>query len=312
MRNKRLLFVLGSAAVFGLLAAVSVSRYLSDAQASSRNMNNVVVAKVDIPLGTKVAADQLSTVQFPANAIPEGTFDSAEKLVGRVTVTNVAAREPVTDFKLAPEGSAGGLSAVIPAGYRAMTVKVDDVIGVAGFLQPGTMVDVLTVIEQPGSSITGNPISKIVLQNVKVLASGQNLDKPKDEREADAVKAVTLQVTPDQAEKLALASTEGKLRLVLRNGIDQDDEQTQGADKKSLLTGERAMPAPEPGSLKSEQTTQPPPAPVQVFRRAPARAPRAPQAAPPAAAEEAPKPPPPPRPSVEMIQGTKKSNVEFP
>jgi pilus assembly protein CpaB len=158
--------------------------------------------------------------------------------------------------------------------------------------------------------MSGNPISKIVLQNVKVLASGQNLDKPKDEREADAVKAVTLQVTPDQAEKLALASTEGKLRLVLRNGIDQDDEQTQGVDKKSLLTGERAMPAPEPGSLKSEQKTQPPPASGQVFRRAPARAPRAPQPAAPAA--EAPKPPPPPRPSVEMIQGTKKSNVEFP
>ena len=309
MRNKRLLFVLGSAVVFGLLAAVSVSRYLSDAQANTRNMNNVVVAKVDIPIGTKVAAEQLSTVQFPSNAIPEGTFDNAEKLVGRVTVTNVAAREPVTDFKLAPEGSAGGLSAVIPAGYRAMTVKVDDVIGVAGFLQPGTMVDVLTVIEQPGQMVSGNPISKIVLQNVKVLASGQNLDKPKDEREADAVKAVTLQVTPDQAEKLALASTEGKLRLVLRNGIDQDDEQTQGADKKSLLTGERAMPAPPPGALKSEQTQQP--AAQQPVRRAPRPQPRVSQAAP---AAEAPKPQPttPPRPNVEMIQGTKKSTVEFP
>ncbi|HEX8283012.1 MAG TPA: Flp pilus assembly protein CpaB [Pyrinomonadaceae bacterium] len=311
MRNKRLLFVLGSAAVFGLLAAVSVSRYLSDAQASSRNMNNVVVAKVDIPIGTKVAAEQLSTVQFPSNAIPEGTFDNAEKLVGRVTVTNVAAREPVTDFKLAPEGSAGGLSAVIPAGYRAMTVKVDDVIGVAGFLTPGTMVDVLTVIEQPGSTVSGNPISKIVLQNVKVLASGQNLDKPKDEREADAVKAVTLQVTPEQAEKLALASTEGKLRLVLRNMIDQDDEQTTGADKKSLLTGERAMPAPEPGALKSEQTQQPAPS-SQPARRAPRpQAPRA-QAVAPQAEAPKPQPAPPPRPSVEMIQGTKKSNVEFP
>ena len=141
------------------------------------------------------------------------------------------------------------------------------------------MVDVLTVIEQPGSMVSGNPISKIVLQNVKVLASGQNIDKPKDEREADAVKAVTLQVTPEQAEKLALASTEGKLRLVLRNGIDQDDEQTQGADKKSLLTGERAMPAPEPGSLKSEQKTPPPPSSGQpsAARRARSRAFRRPR-----------------------------------
>jgi pilus assembly protein CpaB len=307
MRNKRLLFVLGSAAVFGLLAAVSVSRYLSDAQASARNMNNVVVAKVDIPLGTKIEAEQLSTVQFPSSAIPEGAFTDAQKLVGRVTVVGVAARETVTDFKLAPEGSQGGLSAVIPAGYRAMTVKVDDVIGVAGFLQPGTMVDVLTVIDPPGNTLSSNPISKIVLQNVKVLASGQNLDKPKDEREADAVKAVTLQVTPDQAEKLALASTEGKLRLVLRNMIDQDDEQTQGADKKSLLTGERATMPPPPGSLKSEQPAQPAPvrraprpqAPARVSQAAPAEAPK-------------PQPTPPPRPNVEMIQGTKKSTVEFP
>jgi pilus assembly protein CpaB len=306
MRNKRLLFVLGSAVVFGLLAAVSVSRYLSDAQASSRNVNNVVVAKVDIPLGTKIAAEQLSTAQFPSEAIPEGAFTDAQKLVGRVTVVGVAARETVTDFKLAPEGSQGGISAVIPAGYRAMTVKVDDVIGVAGFLQPGTMVDVLTVIEQPGQMSSGNPISKIVLQNVKVLASGQNLDKPKDEREADAVKAVTLQVTPEQAEKLALASTEGKLRLMLRNMIDQDDEQTQGADKKSLLGGERAITPPPPGSLKSEQPAQAAPAPV---RRAPRPQPHVSQAAP---AAEAPKPPPPPRPNVEMIQGTKKSTVEFP
>jgi len=165
MRNKRLLFVLASAVVFGLVAAVSVSRYLSDAQANTRNLNKVVVAKVEIPLGTKIDAEQLSTVEFPANAMPDGTFESAEKVVGRVSVVNVAAREPVTDFKLAPEGSAGGLSAVIPEGYRAMTVKVDDVIGVAGFLQPGTMVDVLTVIE-PTSQSSGNPISKIVLQNV--------------------------------------------------------------------------------------------------------------------------------------------------
>jgi pilus assembly protein CpaB len=306
MRNKRLLFVLASAVVFGLVAAVSVSRYLSDAQANTRNMNKVVVAKVEIPLGTKIDAEQLSTVEFPSNAIPDGTFESVEKVVGRVSVVNVAAREPVTDFKLAPEGSAGGLSAVIPEGYRAMTVKVDDVIGVAGFLQPGTMVDVLTVIDPPGNTSSGNPISKIVLQNVKVLASGQNLDKPKDQRETDTVKAVTLQVTPEQAEKLALASSEGKLRLMLRNMVDQGDEQTQGADKKSLLTGEHATPAPEPGSLKSEQ-----PAQAQPVRRAPRQ--QAPVRVSQAAPVAAPAPPPaPPRPAVEMIQGTKKSTVEFP
>lgn len=311
MRNKRLLFVLGGAAVFGLLAAVSVNRYLSNAQAFSRNMNEVVVAKVDIPLGTIIVADQLAKVQLPTGAIPEGAFNQTEKLVNRVAVVNIAAREPVTDFKLAPEGSAGGLSSVIPEGYRAMTVKVDDVIGVAGFLRPGAMCDVLTVIEQPGGSAGDrDPVSKIVLQNVKVLAAGQNIDKPSNEREAEQVKAVTLQVTPEQAEKLALASTEGKLRLVMRNSIDQGDEQTQGVDKRALLTGERATPAPEPGSLKSEQPQpQAPVAPQAPVRRQRAQArPAAPAEAPAAA----PAPQPPPRPSVEMIQGTKKSTVEFP
>jgi pilus assembly protein CpaB len=310
MRNKRLLFVLAGAVAFGLVAAVSVSRYLSNAQANPRNLRNVVVAKVDIPLGTKVVAEQLMKAQFPSNAVPDGVFESEEKLLGRVTVVNVAAREPVTDFKLAPEGSAGGLSAVIPEGYRAMTVKVDDVIGVAGFLQPGTMVDVLTVIEPSEGGGHRNPISKIVLQNVKVLASGQNLDKPKNEREAETVRAVTLQVTPEQTEKLALASTEGKLRLVLRNTVDQGDEQTQGVDKRTLLEGDRAMPAPEPGSLKSEQKVAPAPAPVMHRRPRAETRPRA--EAKPAPAAEAQAPPAPPRPRVEMIQGAKKSTVEFP
>ena len=309
MRNKRLVVVLVGAALFGLVAAVSVSRYLSNAQANPRT-NTVVVAKVDIPLGTKIVAEQLATAQFPATAIPDGTFDSVEKMVGRVAVVNVAAREPITDFKLAPEGSTGGLSAVIPEGYRAMTVKVDDVMGVSGFLQPGVMVDVLTVIEPPDDGSRKDPISKIVLQNVKVLASGQNLDKPKNEREADSVKAVTLQVTPEQAEKLALASTEGKLRLVMRNSVDQGDEQTTGVNTRTLLTGERAMPAPEPGSLKSEQPKPVAPAPAPVIHRQPRAAkPREEQPAP---AEPAPAPPAPPRPSVEMIQGAKKSTVEFP
>jgi len=308
MRNKRLLFVLAGAAAFGLMAAVSVSRYLSNAQAFSRNMSEVVVAKVDIPLGTTIVAEQLTKVSLPAGAVPDGAFNSAEKLVNRVAVVNIAAREPVTDFKLAPEGTAGGLSAVIPEGYRAMTVKVDDVIGVAGFLRPGAMCDVLTVIEQAGDAARRNPISKIVLQNVKVLAAGQNIDKPKDQREAEQVKAVTLQVTPDQAEKLALASTEGKLRLVMRNSIDQGDEQTKGVDKNALLQGEHATPAPEPGALKSEQPKPQAAAPAPVRRRAQAR-PAPPAEAPQAAA---PAPPPPPRPSVEMIQGTKKSTVEFP
>jgi len=302
MRNKRLVVVLVGAVAFGLVAAVSVSRYLSSAQAYTKNLNNVVVAKVDIPAGTKVVAEQLETIQFPSNALPNGVFETPDKLVGRVAIVQIAAREPVTDYKLAAEGSAGGLSAVIPEGYRAMTVKVDDVVGVSGFIMPGALVDVVVVINPTEQQ--QNPISKIVLQNIKVLANGQNIDRPKNDREPESVKAVTLQVTPDQAEKLALASTEGKLQLVMRNSTDQDDEKTQGVDKRTLLGGEHAGIVPDPGSMKSEQ----PKPPTPVVRAAPRIAPPVREVVKPAT----PAAPPPPRASVEVIEGAKKRNVDFP
>ncbi len=312
MRNKRFFVVLGGAAVFGLITAVLVSRSLSNAQAFSKDLNNVVVAKVDVPPGTKIIAEQLTTVQFPRGASPDGVFDSPDKLVGRVAVVQIAAREPVTDFKLAPEGSAGGLSAVIPEGYRAMTVKVDDVVGISGFIMPGALVDIVVVITPPEKDMMNRePISKIVLQNIKVLANGQNIDRPKNDREAESVRAVTLQVTPEQAEKLALAASEGKLQLVMRNSVDQGDEQTTGADKRSLLGGEHAMPVVEPGMMKSEQTKTPAPvssAPiVRRQQRAQVEMKPMPQVTTPAAS-----PAPPARPSVEMIEGTKKRSVEFP
>ena len=126
MRNKRFFIVLTGALLFGVLAAVSVSRYLSSAQAYSKELNRVAVAKVAIPLGTKLTADQVQMVEFPKESTPDGAFSATDKLVGRVSVVNIAAREPVTEARLAPEGTAAGLSAVIPEGYRAMTVKVDD------------------------------------------------------------------------------------------------------------------------------------------------------------------------------------------
>jgi len=300
MRNKRFFLVLVGALIFGVLAAVSVSRYLSSAQAYTKNLNKVAVAKVAIPLGSKIIPEQIMVVQFPKESTPDGAFETPEKLAGRVAVVNIAAREPITEARLAPEGTAAGLSAIIPEGYRAMTVKVDDAAGISGFIMPGALVDVVVVIDPREGSGMQDPISKIVLQNIKVLANGQNIDKPKDEREANSVKAVTLQVTPEQAEKLALASSEGKLQLVMRSQIDQGDQQTPGVNKRGLLSGEKATPAPEPGSLKSEQ----PKADSKPVRRV-SVAPKTVQTA-------APAPQPTPRTQVEMIEGAKKRNVEFP
>ena len=301
MRNKRFFIVLIGALIFGVLAAVSVSKYLSSAQAYSKNLSRVAVAKVAIPLGTKIVPEQIMVVQFPKESMPDGSFETPEKLAGRVAIINIAAREPITESKIAPEGTAGGLSAVIPEGYRAMTVKVDDVVGISGFIMPGTLVDVVVVIDPEAQAGMQNPISKIVLQNIKVLANGQNIDKPQDQREANSVKAVTLQVTPEQAEKLALASTEGKLQLVMRNQIDQGDDQTPGVNKRGLLSGEKATTPPEPGSLKSEQ----PKAQQAEPRVRRVRAEAEPKTAAPAT-------PPAPRASVEMIEGSKKRSVDFP
>jgi pilus assembly protein CpaB len=299
MRNKRFFVVLAGALLFGLLAAVSVSRYLSSAQAYSKGLSQVAVAKVAIPLGTKIIAEQIMMVQFPKESTPDGTFASAEKLVGRVAITNIAARDTITEARLAPMGTAGGLSAVIPEGYRAMTVKVDDVVGISGFIMPGTLVDIVVVIVPAENTGQRDPISKIVLQNIKVLANGQNIDKPEDQREANSVKAVTLQVTPEQAEKLALAASEGKLQLVMRNSTDQGDEETKGVNKRDLLNGDGAVPVPEPGSLKSER----PPESKPVRR---ARAHTGVKAAPVSQTPEK------PRSSVEMIEGAKKRSVDFP
>src|ERR1041384_8226420 len=299
MRNKRFFVVLAGALVFGLLAAVSVSRYLSNNQAFAKSLNKVAVAKVAIPIGTKIIPEQIMMVQFPTESMPDGTFDNVDKLTGRVAVVNIAAREPITDSRLAPEGTAAGLSAVIPEGYRAMTVKVDDVVGISGFIMPGTLVDVVVVITPEEPTNGRGPISKIVLQNIKVLANGQNIDKPENQRDANSVKAVTLQVTPEEAEKLALASSEGKLQLVMRNSIDQGDEETKGVNKQTLLGGDRATPIPEPGSLKSEQPkveTKPRPVQRKVNTEP----------------ETKPAAQPTPRTSVEVIEGAKKRNVDFP
>jgi pilus assembly protein CpaB len=295
MRNKRFIIAIVGAISFGLISAVSVSRYLISAQTSQRDLNQVVVTKVDVPVGTKLIPEQLSVVQMPTGSTPNGTFATPDKLVGRVVMNSFSAREVITENKLAPEGATGGLSAVIPDGYRAMTVRVDEVVGVSGFITPGTLVDIVVVIAPPENSKTKDTISKIVLQNIKVLASGQSIDRPKDDREAAAVRSVTLQVTPEQAEKLALATSEGRLQLVMRNSVDQGDQQTPGANKRSLLSGEYATPVPD-----SASTDQPKP----VVRRAVRRAPQV--------IKSVSQPKTQPRPEIEVFVGTKRTTVEFP
>ena len=297
MRNRRLILALTGAVLCGLLGVALITRYISNIQAYTRDLGEVVVAKTDIQLGEKITAEHLTLLPMPNGSVPEGAFRKASEVIGRVAITRIGLREPITLSKLAPEGTEGGLSAVIPQGYRAMTVKVDDVVGVSGFIMPGSFVDVVAIILPPGDQTKG-PISKIVLQSIKVLASGPKIDTPENQRTPAEVRAVTLQVTPEQAEKLVLAANEGKLQLVMRNYTDQDDAATRGANKNTLLLGDSVIPQPEPPSDKTEKK------PVQ-FKPAkrvsvvPVRA-------------ETPVPLPVARKSVELIEGAKRRDVDVP
>lgn len=301
MRNKRLILALAGAVVCGLLGVMLITRYLSNAQSFAKELGNVVVAKTEIQLGQKISADQLTLSPIPNGSAPEGAFRSLNQVVGRVAITPIGVREAITNLKLAPEGAGGGLQAVIPEGYRAMTVKVDDVVGVSGFLMPGSFVDVVAVIvptTRQGGEAQG-PISKIVLQNIKVLASGAKIDSPNNQREPTSVNAVTLQVTPEQAEKLVLAANESKLQLVMRNYGDKEDTRTGGANKGSLLNGESYVPQPEPPSEKAATRSVANHAPmIKRVSTAPG--------------EEKPVAPPVRRNSVEFIEGAKRRDIEIP
>jgi pilus assembly protein CpaB len=302
MRNKRLIIALTGAVLCGLIGVMLVTRYLSNVQAFTKDLGNVVVAKQEIPLGEKITAEQLALAPIPNGSLPEGFFRRIDEVVGRVAITPIGTREAVTNMKLAPAGTGGGLSAVIPEGYRAMTIKVDDVVGVSGFIMPGSFVDIVAIVTPVGQTGGANigPISKIVLQNIKVLASGAKIDSPENQRTPAEVKAVTVQVTPEQAEKLVLAANEGKLQLVMRNYSDQEDTQTKGANKGSLLSGESYVPQPEPPSEKV--VTKPVATNHAPVVRRPIIIPRV----------EKPVATPVARNSVEFIEGSKRREVEIP
>jgi pilus assembly protein CpaB len=303
MRNKRLIIALTGAVICGLIGVMLVTRYLSNVQAYARDLGTVVVAKTEIPLGEKITAEQVTLTSIPNGSTPDGAFRKLDQVVGRVAIMPIGLRETITSQKLAPAGTGGGLSAVIPEGYRAMTVKVDDVVGVSGFVMPGSHVDVVAVISpQAQQGYAQDPVSKIVLQNIKVLATGAKIDSPENQREPTAVKAVTLLVTPQQAEKLALASNEGKLQLVMRSYGDQDDTETKGASKTALLTGYSPTAITPP---KPEKPVEPAAEPKKSHVK-PARVVEQKEPAPLVQAQ------PVRRNSIELIEGAKRRDVDMP
>jgi len=234
--NKKALIVLSLALIFGAITAVAVNRVLKRGtdRFSEGERVKVVVAVSPISVGQRIMTDQVKLEERPKNTLPEGAMTDITKVIDRVALTEAAIGEAILSSRLAAEGSAAGLSAVIPAGMRAMTVKVDEVIGVAGFVAPGAYVDVVATVVRTG--IEDESTSRIILQKVKVLASGKQIENGKDGGAVE-VRTVTLLVTPEQAEALALASTAGKLQLVMRNTVDENEVNTTGVDTAALFNG---------------------------------------------------------------------------
>lgn len=246
MKNLKALGLFVLAALASLAAAVYAANWV--AQRGSIDADKVIVAASDIPLGSKILPTMLSTVDWPRGSIPNGAFHDIQQLQDRVVKVGVLRGEAVLEGKLAPVGTRGGLAAVIAPGKRAMTVRVNDVVGVAGFALPGNHVDVVVNAqqEQGGKSDDARQISKTVLENVLVLAVAQEADR--DETKPKVVSAVTLELSPEEAEKLDLARSVGNLSLVLRNQIDKDPVSTAGITKHQLFG--TAEPTPPSAPVK--------------------------------------------------------------
>ncbi|MDP9875903.1 pilus assembly protein CpaB [Variovorax boronicumulans] len=232
MKNIKAIGLIFLALLFGLAAAVYATGWIS--RQSGIASNKVVVAAVDIDLGSRVNAQMLSTVDWPSGSVPNGSFSDIKALNDRVVKVGVLRGEALMEGKLAPVGTQGGLSAVIASGKRAMTVRVNDVVGVAGFALPGNYVDVMVNAQQDkGRGEDALQISKTVLEKVLVLAVAQEANR--DDTKPKVVSAVTLELSLEDSEKLDLARSVGTLSLVLRNQMDKTTVATLGITKGQLF-----------------------------------------------------------------------------
>lgn len=238
MRSTRALVMIGLSVLAGF-AAVFLA--MNSIATKGGQTVPVIVASRDVDLGSALKPTMVEAVGWPKGSEPKGAISEASAVEGRILKISVVRGEPIIENKLAPVGSTGGLSAIIKEGKRAVTVKVNEVVGVAGFALPGNYVDVM--VNAPDEK--NRPISKIVLEHILVLAVAQ--ENKQDQTAPRVVSAVTLEVTPDDAERLDLARSIGSLSLVLRNQMDDQLVATEGARKNDILNqhevAEEAKPA---------------------------------------------------------------------
>ncbi len=224
--------VLAGITTFAIYSWMQKQKQAPTQKVTREVLHPVVAAANDLYWGVRLSPDMLEVIFLPEKCLSAGHYTSIEEIEGRVLKTSVVINEPILESKLAPEGSKAGLYGVIEKDKRAMSVKVDQVIGVAGYVYPGSHVDVLVTMEQRGQG--KGPASKIVLQDIPILAAGTQMEVK--EGESVPVKVVTLEVTPEQAEKLALAATKGKIRLALRRAGDAKTAATKGITTADLIS----------------------------------------------------------------------------
>jgi pilus assembly protein CpaB len=257
MRKSRPWFMLLLALTSGVVAALLALRYLRERttplMASEPRKANIVLSARSLPVGALLTERDLKVVSWPGDAVPSGYIRSIKDAVGRGVITPVAENEPLLDAKVSTKDAGGGLSIIIRDGMRAVSVRVDEVIGVAGFVIPGTRVDVLLTLDK--GPTRPQAITKTLLQNVQTLAAGQSVTRDK-EGKPQTVTVITLLVTPDDAELLALASKEGRLQLALRNTLDTLTVSTTGA-RADKLSPSAASSTPN----RPQRTRSSPPAP---------------------------------------------------
>jgi len=245
MRRKRrkwlaLVLALASGGAAGYLALNQMQQPLAARPAAGVSMVRVVVAARDLQVGSVLASGDVKLVDWPTSALPPGYASDPQSVLGRGLITAVSANEPLLAAKLASKEAGGGLSITIPEGMRAVSVKVDEVVGVAGFVLPGTRVDVLATLT-PNSG-REEAATRVILQNVTTLAAGQTIQRDA-EGTPQTVTVITLLVDPEQAEKLTLAATEGRIQLALRNTLDMGQIDTKGADAGNLVQSTAVAPA---------------------------------------------------------------------
>lgn len=263
MNRNRLIIGVAGALVVALLASAFVYRQYKLQTPKAAVAQYIVVANEPLQVGARVDATNLKLIAWPAEKPVAGMFARIEDCAGRALITPVVMNEPILDSKLAPRQAGAGLPATIPEGMRALSVAVNDVVGVAGFVIPGTMVDVLVTGTLPSAKGSDSNITRTILEDVRVLAAGQKIEQDKDGKPIN-VPVVTLLVTPEDAVKLAMASTEGKIQLALRNTIDTKITAPEPVLQAVLFEGVAQPQAPR-RIVKGKPVLPPPPYQIEII-----------------------------------------------